>query len=355
MNLKNYFTKSYPTVTPYEGVAGIEHILIEKQYVVVEDIENQYYGLLIPSDIIKHPHKLVIDCLTPKEVLQINDPMNIILSKFYSSHACVLPVFEREKIIGIIEKKDLINDLEEKFKELYKKSLISKKTRDFFIENLYHEIRTPLNGFLGFLDLISQFIEEDEDFNPMITNYIKSSADHFLMIVNDLVELSILQSGEEIQINYEKTDIVKLINELNAHLIQIFIKNKLNFEIEFVNKESSFFINTDVNKFRTVLFHILHNAVKFSANQKVIVGFNENMDNNQIDFFVKNKIKNFETIELTKMFELFDKQDTIGDDLNSGLGIGLPLVKLIIEKINGTISFETFNDELITTISIFKN
>ena len=211
MIIENYISKTYPTVDPYEGIKSVEERLIENQYLVVVDKNDKYYGILTTSDIIKRPHKIVIDCITNKANLVVDDTVSSALDKFCSSQSFVLPVLKENNFIGIIEKNQIIRELKLTVNKLFDKSLVSEKAKGNFLNNLSHEIRTPLNGILGFLDIVSQLDNDDviKD-HKTFNNIIKKSANQFLIIMNDLIELSSVHTNNEISINKDNVNIIEI-------------------------------------------------------------------------------------------------------------------------------------------------
>ena len=84
----------------------------------------------------------------------------------------------------------------------------------------------------------------------------------------------------------------------------------------------------------------------------MIFGFELKTDVNIISFFVKNKVLNVDQKNISKMFDTFEKQENIGKRLNSGLGIGLSVVKNLTELLGGNIKVETQNDEISFIVNI---
>jgi signal transduction histidine kinase len=353
MVLKNYLSNIYPTVGPFEGINSVENLLLENQYLVVVDDDNNYHGILTTSDVIKRPHKIVIDCITKKESLEVVDTVAFALEKFYSSHSFVLPVMSGSDFIGVIEKKEILRGLEAKVNKLYDKSLISERAKKSFLNNLSHEIRTPLNGILGFLDIITElnagdFTIEKEYFSESV----KKSADHFLMLMNDLVELSLFHAGEKLSIRKANVDIVEILTELKDFFSELLLFQNRKATFVYLNSESSFRIYTDGNKLKQILYHLINNAIKFSEDNKVTFGFELNPNEKNISFLVKNKDSKISQKDIVEMFDVFEKQENIGKELNFGLGIGLPLVKSLTDLLGGQIKVETKNEEISFIVNI---
>ncbi len=344
MVIKNYVSNIYSTVDPFEGINSVENLLLENQYLVVIDNDNNYHGILTASDIIKRPHKIVIDCVTPKERLEIDDTIASALGKFYSSHSLVLPVMNGNDFVGVIERIQILKELAAKVNKLFEKSLISEKAKKNFLNNLSHEIRTPLNGILGFVDIVSQLSTDEIEYETFSMT-IRKSADHFLMIINDLVDLSLFHAGDELNTEKGNVDIVKILTELKNYFNELLFQNK-KATIIYLNSEISFNLYTDGRKLKHILYHLINNAIKFSDDNKVTFGFELNPNEKNINFFVKNKNSNITQKDIVRMFDIFEKQENIGKELNPGLGIGLPLVKNLINLLGGQINVEIKNKEI---------
>jgi len=353
MNLRKYISKNYPIVKPFEGINSIEKALLEHQYLVIADENCTFYGILIASDIIKRPHKIVIDCFTKKESLLVDDTIASALKKFKMSNSFVLPVMDGSDFIGVIEKDRILKELETKNNQLYSKTLISEKAKNNFLNNLSHEIRTPLNAILGFIEIISQLNKDDSTINhEKCCQIIGESADHFLEIMKDLIELSLLQSGDEVSINKDNVDIIKILNELKNHFNKLLCPQNKKATIIYLNSESSLNLYTDGEKLKHILYHLINNAIKFSDNKKVTFGFELVATKNIISFFVKNDDYNIAKKDILKMFNIFEKQEDIENELNPGLGIGLPLVKSLTNLLGGHIKVETKNNEICFIVSL---
>lgn len=343
MEIKTYISNLYQTIHPYEGVNSIEEKLFEKEYLVVID-NDEYSGILTPCDLIKHPHKIVIDCLTEKEHISADETIISVLDKFNKNQCSALPVFQENRFIGIIEKYDLINKLKLKINELHNKSIISQNVKLSFLSNLSHEIRTPLNGILGFLEIISSLNAEDfKAEGESHCNIIRSCADRFLLIMNDLIDLSLIDSGDEIKILREDIRIEDIFSDLKEFFeTASSILNKKVF-IHYINPDTSLTISSDGKRIKHILYHLIDNAIKFSNDG--IVKFGYELDNQNTEFFVTNNGSQINEENRNKIFEAFYKQNTIDNEDLFGLGIGLPLVKKMSELLGGKVDFASNETE----------
>ncbi len=346
MKIEKHILNSYPTVNPFTATISLEEKILEKGYVVIIDDNNKFQGVLTTCDLIKRPHKLVIDCLTEKEHLSADESIISGLDKFKSSQCSALPVFKENKFIGIVERQNVVDGLRIKINRLYDKSIISQKVKQSFLNNLSHEVRTPLNGLLGFIELISELnLEDNKTEKKAHYNIIKKSADRLLLILNDLIDLALLNSGDDLAVEIEKISIENIFSDLQEYFEMAISVSNRDISIHYLNPDSSFIFWSDEKKIKHILYHLIDNAIKFSDNNKVIFGYK--IENQNIVFFVKNNCTQISKDKKEQIFETFEKQDNHNNELIEGLGIGLPLVKRLSELLNGKI--ELISDETQTT------
>ena len=353
MDLTKYISDTYPTVGPFEGIRSIESMLLKYSYVVVVDDDKKFLGILTPNDIIEHPHKIVIDCITKKESVAFNDTILTVLEKFRSNECPALPVLNENSFIGVIEKNRILSDFEFKIIDLHNRSLISQKAKTYFLNNLSHEIRTPLNIILGFIDIIANLDTNSIEIEgEQISNIIRKSADRFLLVMNDLMELSLLHSGDDIGIRKESINIEKIFIDLNNYFDEAILLQNKKITLIYSNPEASLNIFSDGKRLKHILYHLIDNAIKFSTNDKVIYGYELSIDKESVEFFVMNESPEISEENRLKIFDIFDKQEKIGKDFNFGLGIGLPLVKKLAEILGGNIRLESNNNGITFFVNI---
>lgn len=352
MKIEELVSRTYPTANAYSATTLLEDKIIENGYVVLSDNEHGFQGILTSCDLVQRPHKLAIDCLTPKKHLDTKDTIATCLMKFNRSQCLALPLFKNNRFIGIVKKHDVVDKLKDTIENLYRESIISQKVKQSFLDNLSHEIRTPLNGMLGFLELISDInIENSKTEREAYCKIIRKSADRFLLIFNDLISLALLNSGENITVEIEKTDINGILQELTdyfEHSIQSVSKNiTLLCEIS----REPLTIYTDKNKIKHILYHLIDNAVKFSSDySKVYYGYR--IENYALCFFVRNTCAGIADDKKHKIFDIFEKAYQPTNELTDGLGIGLPLVKKLVTLLNGSVELITENQQVTFLCSI---
>jgi signal transduction histidine kinase len=310
---------------------------MENNYLVVTGDNQEYVGILTPSDLAVRPHNLVIDCLTNKEKLQSKDEILFSLEKFNHCDSPALPVFEEDIFCGVVEKKSILKEVSEKIDDLYRQSLISINLRDAFLNNLSHEIRTPLNVILGFLEILKQDCNEKPGFNKYYTE-IKKQSVKFICLINDLVELSLIQSRDAIVLHCSEC----MVEDIFLSITDTFKESceKKNLSIKYVNPDPFLVLYTDYDKLTRILFHLVDNAVKFSEKGNIIFGYSF-VNQDSINFFVKNSGSVIPEEIKDKIFESFEKIMDYQGRIYPGLGIGLSLSGKYVELMGGKINFES--------------
>jgi len=212
------------------------------------------------------------------------------------------------------------------------------KLKTNFIASVSHEIRTPMNSIIGFADLLRGTNDYQE--KSQYIDIIRSSGQHLLNIINDIIDVSKIESGilnikiQRININELLEELVGIYNSdtrLNAK--EVTVKSQL-----FLNNEEAFMI-TDGTRLRQILSNLMDNAVKFTTKGEIVIGYHifQKSDNEaQISFFVKDTGIGIPAEEQELIFDRFH-QVSVGDEIK-GSGLGLAIVDSLVKKIGGEIT-----------------
>ncbi|MHB0954719.1 MAG: histidine kinase dimerization/phospho-acceptor domain-containing protein, partial [Allorhizobium sp.] len=222
MQLNRHINPDFPVIHPYSGVNSITDELITSGYLVVMDENNKFWGILTPVDLIKRSHKIVADCLTPKDILTNEDNIVRALEKFLVNQSTALPFFDCNQLVGIVEKETLTKHILRSVDELFDKSEASDRLKKLILTNLSHEIRTPLNSIVGFLELIEEINTEDTQYSNF-SAIIRKSAEHFLVFMNDLIDLSLIQSGHSFNISIAPCQLSPIFKETQNLFLSHFL------------------------------------------------------------------------------------------------------------------------------------
>ena len=208
----------------------------------------------------------------------------------------------------------------------------SDRLKSAFLANMSHEIRTPLNAIIGFSDLICQTddVEEKEEYIRIVT----SNNELLLQLIDDILDLSKIEAGT-MDFSYAPTDINELMEDICLQMQQ---KNQRpEVQIMFTEKEPGCVINTDRLRLSQVIMNLMNNAMKFTSEGSITLGYRLTRQKDELYFFVKDTGIGIPADQAGKVFERFVKLNTF----IKGTGLGLAICRVIIERLGGTIGVET--------------
>ncbi|MBE0424430.1 MAG: PAS domain S-box protein [Lutibacter sp.] len=237
-------------------------------------------------------------------------------------------------IQDISEKRQILNDLiiaKDKAEE-------SDRLKTEFIQNMSHEIRTPMNGILGFSELLENPDLAAEK-RKLFIDIIKNSTHQLLHIIDDIMEISVLETK---QIKAEEN--LVCINELLNELFTVFNIKATQKNIELVlknglsNEEST--ILTDKNKLNKVLSNLLENALKFTDEGFVELGYKIDKESEpaQLEIYVKDSGIGIKPEKQKLIFDRFSQAEKELSKKVGGLGLGLSIAKENAELLGGKIT-----------------
>ncbi|EOR94414.1 Sensory transduction histidine kinase [Arcticibacter svalbardensis MN12-7] len=249
---------------------------------------------------------------------------------------------ELKDALGEYVTDDPINDVESEVKEWarVKKNEIDllKKQEQFrreFLGNISHELKTPLFAVQGYIEALQDEGLEDNETTRGFLEKASRNIDRLSLLIKDIDAISRLESGE-IQINYKKFDLSLLIKEVIEQMelkagkqnIQLVFKDKYNFPT---------WVNADRDKIQQVLINLVSNSIKYGKKHgKTSIKIFELHD--QILVEVTDDGIGIEEQYLPRVFERFFRTDKSRSRKIGGSGIGLAIVKHILEAHQQTIT-----------------
>ena len=252
------------------------------------------------------------------------DEKEILLQKFADANRRLMLAQEQ---LAIANKK--LKEYEEKAQKAEKAS----KMKSLFLANMSHEIRTPLNAIEGFSRVIAE-TDSQED-RMKFFEIIESNNNRLMNLVNEILDLSRVESGE-IVMKKSKTD----LNEICDSIKNIF-KFRCPDTVKLIwNKPTmSVHLNTDANRLTQVFSNLISNSLKHTSQGSITYGYRIVNDGQNVEFFVKDTGSGIAPQDLDHIFETYVSRDA--ETSNNGYGLGLPLCKIIIEKLGGKIAVES--------------
>ena len=246
--------------------------------------------------------------------------------------------------------------LEEKNKDLVesqKAAEAANEAKSTFLANMSHELRTPLNAIIGYSEMLIEDAEdENEDFIPDLDK-INSSGKHLLGLINDILDLSKVESGK-MELFIEEFDLEKVLNEVVSTITPLVEKNNntLNLSINTDTKS----ISADITKIRQILLNLLSNATKFTNEGEIGITVVDNPGNQSlIDFQISDSGIGMTSEQVDKVFKPFTQADEKTTRKFGGTGLGLTITKMFSEMMGGGITLSSVINEGTTfTVTIPK-
>ena len=217
-------------------------------------------------------------------------------------------------------------EYEEKTHEAEKAS----KMKSLFLANMSHEIRTPLNAIEGFSRVMCETDSQEERTKYM--EIIESNNARLLTLINEILDLSRVESGEVV-VKKTMTD----LNEL-CHNIKNTFKFRCPDTVQMVwNKPNmAVTLNTDANRIMQVFSNLISNALKHTSKGSITYGYRMVNDGQEVEFFVSDTGSGIAPEDIDNIFKTYVSKDA--ETKQNGYGLGLPLSKIILEKLGGTIN-----------------
>lgn len=248
------------------------------------------------------------------------------------------------KIIGILGTFRDITERKAIEKLLQEKQVaeIANRTKSEFLANMSHELRTPLNSIIGFSDLLcDQIYGKLNEKQLKYANNISKSGKHLLNLINDILDLSKVEAGK-MELDYREFELTDRLNSVKSLLSPIAARKNIKIEIN-VNKDLTT-ICADEARFVQIMYNLVDNAIKFS------------FENNPVRIEARRKGEFLETTvtdigigikpeDQHKLFQPFSQVAAFSSKKFQGTGLGLSLVKQIVNLHGGYVWFRSIPGE----------
>ena len=207
-----------------------------------------------------------------------------------------------------------------------------------FLSNMSHEIRTPMNAIIG-LDSLALRKETLEADTREYLEKIGESARHLLGLINDILDMSRIESGR-IVLRKEEFSFRGMLEQINTMVMSQCSEKGLHYECKVVGGVSDYYIGDDM-KLKQVLINILSNAIKFTDAPGDVTLTVERVaayeDQSSIRFIVKDTGIGMDKSFIPKIFESFSQEDSSRKNKYGSTGLGMAITKNIVELMNGSI------------------
>jgi len=325
---KTYFSRMWKAMLGYED-NEIENLLSEWERLIHPDDKERAF-----EEVMKHMKNVNENYILEHRLLCKNGEYKWVLARG--------KIIERDennnpvRFIGTHTDIDPIKKVEQELKAAQLKAEKAAEEKSLFLSTMSHEIRTPLNAVIGFSNLLIS-----DNLNPENTEYlenIQTSANHLLSLINNVLDVSKIESGKVI---FEKReiDLEKLLNE-NIAMLSLRAKEK-NIELVLGQIPSlDYYLLGDPYRLTQVLNNLLGNALKFTqkGNVKLYIEVqNEDKKRIELKFYVSDTGVGIPKNKIETIFEGYSQANSDTTRRFGGTGLGLTISKHVIDLQGGTI------------------
>lgn len=218
-------------------------------------------------------------------------------------------------------------------------ALKSKNAKDEFLANMSHELRTPLNALIGFGDLLS-----NTSLNKQQKEYIdviKSSGYNLLYIVNDVLDLSKIEAGK-LTIAHRPFNLYDLFDTIEK-MFSASVNEKGLYYKSFINEDVPENVVGDAGRLQQIFVNLISNAIKFTSDGGIevsagIIWMDDKKKYFKMSFTVKDTGIGIPKDKIKTVFERFEQLEQGAQKQHGGTGLGLTIVKNLVEKMGGSVS-----------------
>ncbi|MCL1987459.1 MAG: HAMP domain-containing histidine kinase [Firmicutes bacterium] len=277
---------------------------------------------------------IYISCLTISRPLrQINDAARIIASGDFEKRISANSQFSSAKytkIFSAIKPVTEVAQLAESFNSMAESLQEQEKIQRSFISNLSHDIRSPLTSVRGFLQAMQDGTVPQEKQNYYI-NIVMDESDRIIRLANNLLDINFVQ---ETSLNITTFNISELIRKIVLTFEPQATTHNLHIQCKFAHEID--IIDADYDKIQRVIYNLIDNAVKFVPNGGEII-IETNIEKSNLQVSIQDNGRGISPADQTRIFERFFKGDQSRGEDKISSGLGLSIVKEIIQAHGGQI------------------
>ena len=233
--------------------------------------------------------------------------------------------------------KDILH--EEELEKAAIEARMANEAKTRFLFYMSHDIRTPMNAIIGFADLLEKHLDDKKRVIDYISK-IKHSSSFLLSLINYVLEMARIESGKA-TLKTETGDLKNLVNTLNDVFEPSIEEKKLQYTCNL--KVENPYVHCDKTKLREILLNVISNSIKYTPE-----GGSVTVDITEEGHDAEKKVSFYRfTIEdtgigmskeyLPHIFEEFSRENTSTESKVIGTGLGLPIVKSLVDLMGGTI------------------
>ncbi len=211
-----------------------------------------------------------------------------------------------------------------------------------FLANMSHELRTPLSAIIGYSEMMLEEVEDGAEAAELAADMrkIESNARHLLGLINDVLDLSKVESGK-MEVYAESFDAASMVKEVASAVQSLVAKKRNHLEVRLDPNLGG--MDSDLTKIRQILLNLLSNAAKFTEDGRITLAAERRGGEGEgrILFSVTDTGVGMTEEQLGRLFQRFTQADSSTTRRFGGTGLGLSLTRAFADMLDGTVSVES--------------
>ena len=245
---------------------------------------------------------------------------------------------QRKEMVALEEQKRHAEEQRLLAEEAQHRAEESSRAKSTFLSNMSHDIRTPMNAIIGYTTLAQREGTSPAELRDFLLK-IDVSGKHLLDLINDILEMSRIESGR-MELELGEVDLKKVIDDLQTMFRTQMEAKGIDFTVDASDVRHRF-VNCDKNRFNRVLLNLVGNAYKFTPEGKSVAVTLVELDDGNFELHVKDTGIGMSAEFAKKIFHAFERERTSTVSGIQGTGLGTAITKSIVELMGGTIDVVT--------------